>query len=93
MNIRLLLMYRLVHSYSKHPKSSASIFSKYYRSQLLSDVKQISEKIRTPIGRCSLHYTIQTLALVDGSNGYIAGYHRTHFSSKLTGNKRRHILL
>lgn len=69
-------MHRLVKSYQTQSPSLSQLLVKEYEHQLMRDVRRASNKARTPLGRCSVIYAVQTLALLDSSNPYIAGFYR-----------------
>ena len=72
-----LFMHRLVKSYQTQYPPLSRLLLKEYEQQLLRDVIRAASKARTPLGRCSVIDAVQTLALVDGSNPYLAGFYRS----------------
>ncbi|CAF0755676.1 unnamed protein product [Rotaria sordida] len=69
-------MFRLINSYPYKKLYFSNFFLNEYQHQLKPYLINAYKNTKTQLGKCSLIYTIKTLAFIDGTNSYIAGYYQ-----------------
>ena len=81
-------MVRLSKLYHYDKDYFSNFFFKEYQHQLKPYIIKAYKNTKTQLGKCSLIYSVDALAFIDGSNSYIAGFyqcplpHRRHLGSK-----------
>jgi hypothetical protein len=84
-------MYRLLNSYKNEKDYLSRLIFNEYQHQLMPHLIQAYRNTKTQLGKCSLIYSVETLALIDGSNPYIAGFYQFPLSHKRRlGSKLRY---
>jgi len=70
-------MFRLPKTYNKNEQNYFSrLFFKEYQHEIQPYLINAYQNTKTQLGKCSLIYSIETLAFMDGSNPYIAGFYQ-----------------
>lgn len=75
-------MYRLAKSYQNEKYPFTQFFSNESRRQLSPSFIKAYRQTKTQLGKCSLKYTIETLAFLDHSNPYCAGFYQSPLPHK-----------
>ncbi|CAF4791511.1 unnamed protein product [Rotaria sp. Silwood2] len=84
-------MFRFSKSYRNQKDYFSRLFFNEYQHQLMPYFINAYNHTKTQLRKCSLIYSTETLAFMDGSNPYIAGFYQFPLSHKRRfGPKRIH---